>query len=87
MPGMRYGSMPRRYSSPMTASRSAACACTGVPPTAANGETACDGMVLAMAYVLSQPLTSVYEPERGFERGTLFPELDKPLATGGTCRG
>ena len=44
-------------------------------------------MVLAMAYVLSQKLDTVYEPENGFSRGTIFPELDKPLLVGGTCRG
>lgn len=41
-----------------------------------------DGMedmpVVGMAYVPMQRLRTMYEPEDGFERGTIFPELDKP---------
>ena len=48
-------------------------------------ETACSGQVLAMAYVPVQVLTSVYEPEAGYPRGTIFPDLDKPF-TRGRCR-
>lgn len=40
-------------------------------------------MVLAMAYVLMQQLNEVYETDKGFTRGTIFPELDKPFLAGG----
>ena len=33
----------------------------------------------AMAYVPYQCWGKVYEPGVGFERGTIFPELDKPF--------
>lgn len=43
--------------------------------------------VVGMAYVPWQHLSTVYEAEKGFRRGTLFPELDKPwLVGGGRCR-
>lgn len=44
-------------------------------------------MVLAMAYVPWQHLQTVYEPEYGLDRGTIFPELDKPFLAGGCCNG
>lgn len=44
-------------------------------------------MVLAMAYVPWQHLETVYEPENGFDRGTIFPELDKPFLAGGCGNG
>lgn len=87
MAGMRYGSMPRRYASPMGAGRSTGCACAGATSSSDISEANCSGMVLAMAYVLPQPFDATYEPEHGFGRGTLFPDLDKPLSIGGTCRG
>lgn len=77
----RYGCMPRRYPSPYMAATP--CACT-------QTETAvqpCADMVVAMAYVPWQQLETVYEPENAFVRGTLFPELDKPLMVGGDCCG
>lgn len=44
--------------------------------------------VVGMAYVPWQQLNTVYEAEKGFVRGTIFPELDKPwLVGGGNCRG
>lgn len=43
----------------------------------------CAGQVVAMAYVPWQNLDAVYEPEAGFEQGTIFPELDKPWMPGG----
>lgn len=43
--------------------------------------------VLAMAYVPWQHLQTVYEPEYGLDRGTIFPELDKPFLAGGCCNG
>ena len=32
-----------------------------------------------------QQITAVYEPDKALERGTLFPELDKPWMVGGDC--
>ena len=34
---------------------------------------------LAMAYVPPQTFTELYEPEVGFERGTIFKKLDLPF--------
>ena len=34
---------------------------------------------LAIAYVRWQELNNVYEPEKAFMQGTLFPDLDKPF--------
>ena len=38
-----------------------------------------DKDVLAMAFVNTQKLNSVYDIETGFCSGTIFPCLDKPL--------
>ena len=43
---------------------------------------AADG-VLTMAFINPQPFDSVYGLPDGFERGTLFPDLDKPFLAGG----
>lgn len=40
---------------------------------------------LAMAYVPWQYFTTVYEPDKALERGTIFPELDKPFLAEGRC--
>ncbi len=45
-----------------------------------------DRDVLTMAFVNMQPLTSVYDTDTGFLKGTIFPNLDKPLKVGGTAR-
>lgn len=45
--------------------------------------TECEDGVLAMAFVNMQPLDTVYSLSESFRRGTLFPDLDKPLLTGG----
>ena len=34
---------------------------------------------VAMAYVPFQQFGNMYEPEKGFEVGTMFPDLDKPF--------
>ena len=34
---------------------------------------------LAMAYVPMQQLKTTYQPEQGWDNGTLFPELNKPF--------
>lgn len=39
--------------------------------------------ILAMAFVNMQPLDTVYSLSEAFRRGTLFPDLDKPLLVGG----
>lgn len=36
-------------------------------------------MALAMAYVRCQKWGMTYEPETALERGTFFPDLDKPF--------
>lgn len=38
-----------------------------------------DDMPLAMAYVPWQEWQNLYEAEKGFHRGTIFEELDKPF--------
>lgn len=38
--------------------------------------------ILTMAFVNMQPLDSVYETDDGFPRGTIFPNIDKPLFGG-----
>ncbi len=87
--GRRYGSMPRRYPSPYIGGGTAAPAVCGCAVNAQqrSPEEMCADMVVAMAYVPWQQLDTIYEPENGFSRGTIFPELDKPLMVGGTCRG
>lgn len=39
-----------------------------------------NGEVLTMAFVNMQPIESVYETDEGFCRGTIFPNIDKPLS-------
>ena len=34
---------------------------------------------LAMAYVPMQQLKNTYQPEQGWDNGTIFPELNKPF--------
>ena len=54
------------------------CGCEGNE----NGGMGCEGggenMVLAMAYVLSQPFEKLYSAEDAIKRGTLFMALDLP---------
>lgn len=38
-----------------------------------------DDKSLAMAYVPMQGWIDTYDPETGFNRGTIFPGLDKPF--------
>lgn len=35
--------------------------------------------ILTMAFVAFQPLDRLYEPEEGFDHGTIFPSLNKPF--------
>lgn len=47
-----------------------------------SGGMGCEGgaepMVLAMAYVLSQPFRKLYDPAEALKNGTLFTELNLP---------
>ncbi len=38
--------------------------------------------VLTMAFVNPQPLEDIYEPNRAFREGTLFPNINKPFFGG-----
>ena len=48
-----------------------------------NNENKCvnelDSLPLAMAYVPIQEWETPYDVKTGFERGTMFPSLDKPF--------
>lgn len=44
-----------------------------------NTLAAGDTQVLAMAYVPNQPWGDLYDETVALQRGTLFPELDKPF--------
>ncbi len=35
--------------------------------------------ILTMAFVNMQPLDTIYDVEKGFSKGTIFPNIDKPL--------
>ena len=37
---------------------------------------------IGMCYVPMQKITTVYEPENAWKRGTIFPDLDKPFLDG-----
>lgn len=50
--------------------------CVAAPKDYNNG-------ILTMAFVDMQPLESVYESEKALERGSLFPNIDKPFFGGG----
>jgi hypothetical protein len=41
---------------------------------------------VAMAYIPFQQFGNLYPPEKGLERGTIFPELDKPFLGGGVLK-
>ena len=41
--------------------------------------------VLAMAYVPWQKWENIYCPDKGFSRGTIFSDLDKPFYGKGGC--
>lgn len=46
-----------------------------------------NGMPIAMAYVPWQEWKNLYAAEKGFCRGTIFEDLDKPfLGIGGCCK-
>lgn len=41
---------------------------------------------VAMAYIPFQQFGQLYTPETGLDRGTMFPELDKPFLGGGASK-
>ena len=45
-----------------------------------------DSTVLAMAFVNTQKINSVYDADTGFSCGTIYPCLNKPLSIGGMWR-
>ena len=45
-----------------------------------------DELPLTMAYVPMQQYGNVYEVENALEKGTLFPDLDKPFLGRGACK-
>lgn len=47
-----------------------------------NVDTSCR-QALALVFIENQEIDQVYEPDTGFPRGTIFPELDKPWCPGG----
>ncbi len=42
---------------------------------------------VAIAYVNWQKFSKTYEPQKALERGTIFPELDKPFTGRKGARG
>ena len=49
-------------------------------------DMATENGVLAMAFVNSQKINSVYDVDTGFMCGTIYPCLNKPLSAGGVWR-
>ena len=49
-------------------------------------KTLLDELPLAMAYVPMQKYGMTYEADNALEKGTLFPDLDKPFLGKGACR-
>lgn len=43
------------------------------------------GLPIAMAYVPWQEWRNIYDIQKGFRRGTIFEELDKPFQGKGGC--
>lgn len=57
--------------------------CSGETSQRSMGSGSVDSLALAMAYVPWQQWSETYEMERGFCRGTIFPQLDLPFLCGG----
>lgn len=94
-PQMNRMAQPQTNSCPRPAQSQTNCAAQ--PQTASCSRPVCDddramrdelrSMPLAMAYVPWQQWCDIYEAEKGFSRGTIFCELDKPFkGIGGCCR-
>ncbi len=56
-----------------------------VNPRSVMDETCLAGAALAMVYSPPQAWGATYDPALGLERGTIFPELDKPWIGGDIC--
>lgn len=87
MPNYRYNTPD--YMRRNTCSRQQTTACPAAPR-----QTCCDdgskydklsALPIAMAYVPWQEWRALYEVEKGFHRGTIFEELDKPFKGMGGC--
>ena len=78
-----YGRRPSMRGAPMPCGRRTATYGLYVEPAVPVTEHECDDMVLAMAYVPVQQFGTLFEIEAGFDRGTVFPELEKPFMGGG----
>lgn len=78
-----YGRRPSGRGVPMPCGRRTATYGLYVEPEPTVTEQECDDMVLAMAYVPVQQFGTLFEVEVGFDRGTIFPELEKTFMGGG----
>lgn len=54
-----------------------------MPPCMLSGQDEISNMPIGMGYVPWQRWGQIYSLEQGFERGTIFPELDYPFTMGG----
>lgn len=83
-------SMPCSQPAVPCAQPAAPCARPADMPVCCDGKyDELSGMPLAMAYVPWQEWQNIYEAEKGFHRGTIFEELDKPfkgIMMGGCCK-
>lgn len=92
MPNYRYNSqdyMRRRGCGQATPSPAFSSPQEEVCPVCRDTRTTYDelsGMPLAMAYVPWQEWQNIYDAEKGFCRGTIFEELDKPFCGIGGCQ-
>ncbi|KIR03911.1 hypothetical protein P261_02726 [Lachnospiraceae bacterium TWA4] len=64
----------RRYQNQMSSNQN-----QSTPPPNSND------WVVAMAYVPWQTYTETFDLSRGFQTGTIFPELNKPFMAAGRC--
>lgn len=83
--------MPQKTSCQPSCETSCEAPCRENPaPVCCNDKAGYDelrGMPVAMAYVPWQEWCSLYEADKGFHRGTIFEELDKPFrGIGGCCK-
>ena len=95
MPNYRYNTSDCTRRGQSGCSRQPSPAAASVRPVSRK-PTCCDdraeydelnGLPIAMAYVPWQQWRAIYEVEKGFHRGTIFEELDKPFkGIGGCCK-
>lgn len=89
MPNYRYHSsdyMKRRTCAQSAASVPVSCPEPVCPVCREERYDELSDMPLAMAYVPWQTWRNLYEAEKGFRRGTIFEELDKPFRGIGGCQ-